>query len=63
MGLTDGGVAFNDEEWAEVEQDLPKLEDPFLKKYLDGREALIAEEHKRRSGARLISPSRRRWPT
>jgi hypothetical protein len=41
----------SDDEWAELAQDLPSRDDPFLKKYLQGREALIADEHKQRSGA------------
>ncbi len=39
-----------EDEWAEVVQGIPAKDEPFLKKYLDGREALIAQEKKRRSG-------------
>jgi hypothetical protein len=39
-----------DDEWAEVVQGVPAKDEPFIKKYLDGREALIAQEKKQRSG-------------
>ena len=42
--------AFSEEEWAEISEEIPKVEDPFLQKYLDGRAALIAEEKKQRTG-------------
>ncbi|KAK6950856.1 hypothetical protein Daesc_007384 [Daldinia eschscholtzii] len=42
---------YTDQEWEEVSQDLPKENDPFIQKYLQGREALIAEENKERSDA------------
>ncbi|KAI1465995.1 Metallo-dependent hydrolase [Daldinia caldariorum] len=42
---------YTDDEWEEVSQDLPKEADPFIQKYLQGREALIAEENKERSDA------------
>jgi hypothetical protein len=52
-------MAMSNEEWEQVEQDMPKMDDPFLVKYLQGREALIAEEAKRRSGEfRLTHQSR-----
>lgn len=35
----------------EFEEGLPQFEDPFIQQYLKGREALIAEERKRRHGA------------
>jgi hypothetical protein len=50
MGITEPNMAFTDEEWDEVREDMPATDDPFLRKYLDGREALIVEEKKRRSG-------------
>lgn len=39
-----------DADW-ELEEGLPQVEDPFIQQYLKGREALIAEERKRRHGA------------
>jgi len=44
-------LRFTDEEWAEISSTVPTEEEPFLKKYLEGREALIAQENKQRSGA------------
>lgn len=38
-----------DREW-ELEEDIPQVEDPFIQKYLSGRDALVAEEHKKRHG-------------
>ncbi len=43
--------AFAEDEWAEIEKEVPKIEDPFLQKYISGREALIAEEKKLPSGS------------
>jgi adenosine deaminase CECR1 len=34
----------------ELEEGLPQFEDPFIQQYLKGRDALIAEEQKRRHG-------------
>ena len=34
----------------ELEQGIPQFEDPFIQKYLQGREALIDQEAKHRSG-------------
>lgn len=42
---------YTDQEWEEVSRDLPKESDPFIQKYLQGREALIVEENKERSGS------------
>ena len=42
--------AFTEEEWADISEEIPKVEDPFIQKYLDGRAALIAEEKKQRTG-------------
>jgi hypothetical protein len=39
-----------DDEWAEVLEGIPAKDEPFINKYLDGREALIAQEKKQRSG-------------
>ncbi|KAL5629155.1 hypothetical protein BROUX41_001762 [Berkeleyomyces rouxiae] len=42
---------YTDEEWAEVEAELPRPQDPFMAQYLKGREALIEQEQSRRSDA------------
>lgn len=34
----------------ELEEGIPQFEDPFIQQYLKGRNALIAEEQKRRHG-------------
>ena len=41
----------SDKNW-ELEEGLPQVEDPFIQQYLKGRDALIAEEQKRRHGKR-----------
>jgi hypothetical protein len=43
--------AFTDEEWAEVlENEVPALDHPVVKQFLQGRQNLINEEDKERSG-------------
>ena len=37
----------------ELEEGIPQVEDPFIQKYLNGRDALIAQEHKQRHGSFL----------
>lgn len=39
-----------DEEW-ELEEGIPQFSDTFIQKYFTGRDALIAQENKHRSGA------------
>ncbi len=39
----------SDLDW-ELEQGIPQLEDPFIQKYIHGREALIEQEKKKRHG-------------
>ena len=41
-------------EW-EIEEGIPQFEDPFIQKYLQGREALIEQEKKKRHDALFIS--------
>ena len=44
----------------EKSEGIPQVEDPFIQKYLNGREALIEQEHKQRHGQILhysICPS------
>jgi len=36
-------------EW-ELEEGIPQMEDPFIQKYMQGREALIEQEKKKRHG-------------
>lgn len=43
-------MSMTQEEWEEISQELPKSEDAVLQKYIHGREALIAQEQKQRSG-------------
>lgn len=38
------------ETWKEISQTIPAKDDPFVQKYLSGRDALIAEEKKQRYG-------------
>lgn len=40
----------SNEEWEEIAQTIPSKDDGFIQKYMTGREALIAEEKKQRSG-------------
>lgn len=43
-------------EW-KIEEDVPSFEDPFIQKYLNGRDALVEEERKQRHGEiRLSTP-------
>ncbi|KAI1081167.1 adenosine/AMP deaminase [Whalleya microplaca] len=44
-------TTFTDQEWEETSQDIPKESDPFMQKYIEGRESLIAQENKQRSDA------------
>lgn len=44
----------------EKSEGIPQVEDPFIQKYLNGRDALIEQEHKQRHGQNShysISPS------
>lgn len=50
---------YTEEEWEEISQDLPKESDPFMQKYIQGREALIAQENKERSGKYLLTTPNR----
>ena len=43
-----------DDEYAEVLEGVPAEDEPFIKKYLSGRDALIAQEDKQRSGEREL---------
>ncbi|KAH6683025.1 adenosine deaminase family protein-like protein [Halenospora varia] len=38
-----------DDEWQEVKDGIPSKEEPFISKYVSGRQALVAEEKKQRS--------------
>jgi len=43
----------DEEEWAR-EQGVPTFDQPFIQKYLQGRDALIAQEKRQRSGSSVI---------
>ena len=43
----------DDGEWARKEG-VPSFEEPFLQKYLQGRDALIAQEKRQRSGSLVV---------
>ncbi len=40
----------SEDDWAELAQDIPAPGDAVLQTYMQGREALMAEEQKQRSG-------------
>ncbi|KUI74389.1 Adenosine deaminase CECR1-A [Cytospora mali] len=42
-------MAMSNEEWEEIAQTIPAQDDPFIQKYMSGREALMAEEKKQRA--------------
>ena len=39
-----------EDEWEEVAEGVPSIEEPFIKKYLDGQASLVAQEKRQRSG-------------
>ena len=41
---------FTDQEWEKILQEIPRQDDPYIRKYLEGRDALVNEEEKKRSG-------------
>lgn len=43
-----------DDEWADLASEIPAFEEPFIQKFVSGRQALIAEEKKQRSGMTLF---------
>lgn len=43
-------MAMSNEDWEEISQTIPDSNDPFIQKYMSGREALMAEEKKQRAG-------------
>ena len=43
-------TAMPDDEWEEVKQDVPAKDEAFINQYVAGREALIEQERKQRSG-------------
>ncbi|KAK6217368.1 adenosine/AMP deaminase [Colletotrichum tabaci] len=44
-------MSLTNEDWEEIRQDIPSVSDPFIAQYINGREALIAQEHKSRADA------------
>ena len=49
--MTDGS-----EKEDNIPRDVPKVTDPFVQKYLSGRNGLIAQEKKQRSGSSSRAP-------
>lgn len=47
-------MAMSNEDWEELAQTIPTQDDPFIQKYMSGREALMAEEKKQRAGLYLL---------
>lgn len=45
----------DDKEWEQAEG-VPSLTDPFIQKYLQGRDALVQQEKRQRSGPYIIIP-------
>lgn len=48
-------TALPDEEWNELKQGVPSKDEAFIKQFMSGREQLIQEEHKQRSGRMILS--------
>jgi len=46
-------LAFTEEEWEEVAQEIPSRDEPVIQKYLEGRQSLVNEEGKERSGKQI----------
>ncbi|KAI8288754.1 adenosine deaminase family protein [Colletotrichum chrysophilum] len=44
-------MSLSNEDWEEIRQEIPSTSEPFLAQYINGREALIAQEQKSRSDA------------
>ncbi|ROV92738.1 hypothetical protein VMCG_09034 [Cytospora schulzeri] len=42
-------MAMSNEDWEELAQTIPSQDDPFIQKYMSGREALMAQEKKQRA--------------
>ena len=42
--------AIEDEDRWHEEEGVPRLEDPFIQQYLNGRDALVEQEKRQRSG-------------
>ena len=45
----------NDDAWEQAEG-VPSLSDPFIQKYLQGRDALVQQEKRQRSGPSSSTP-------
>ncbi|KAI6311013.1 hypothetical protein MCOR34_006165 [Pyricularia oryzae] len=55
--------ALSDEEWAEIAGEIPQASDPFIQKYLQGRDELVSQEQRQRSDhafKQSLSPIARR---
>jgi adenosine deaminase CECR1 len=55
--------AIPDDEWEEVAAGIPSKSEPFIAKFVSGREALIREEKKQRSGNTSPLPSKPLYQT
>ncbi|KAI2624123.1 adenosine/AMP deaminase [Xylaria nigripes] len=56
-------LGLTDQEWEEIAESIPKGDEPAIRKYLEGRQALIAQENNQRSDASFrqsLSPIARR---
>ncbi|KAK6082146.1 adenosine deaminase family protein [Seiridium cupressi] len=42
-------MPFTTEEWDEISQTIPSVDEPFIQKYVEGRDALISQENRQRS--------------
>lgn len=42
-------MGLDDFQW-ELQEDVPQIDDPFIQKYINGRNSLIQEEQKQRHG-------------
>lgn len=50
MGSEDDEIYEDESDDWEFEEGLPQMDDQFIQRYLQGREALIGQEQKQRSG-------------
>lgn len=50
MTMAAPNFGMDNETWDEISQTIPPKNDPFIQKYLSGRDTLIAEEKKQRYG-------------
>ena len=51
MAGADDDIQVNEDLQWELEEGIPQMTDPFLQKYFQGRDALVTQEDKHRSGS------------